>query len=221
MRLLGLLLLGSLFVACGGSQSGTGVGNDAGRTDGAAGVAEGDAGDDAVTTGGGKRGGAPPVSNPGVGIGDAGSNVGADALPAILARDAASTADVAADRVAVDKPLANDVAPDGPAPNSCGAGGLCEALEKQYLSAVQQAKACISGKSTCGQTVPDTLVCMACAVWVENVTEPQAIQKRWSDAGCAKCPRVCPAILRLCLRLTQGICSTAGICEERGLLTTN
>jgi hypothetical protein len=152
------------------------------------------AGDD---DGGGISGdGAPTASDGGVPA-DAGADQGgwpADAPP----RDTA--ADLAA---------GPDSPPDTAPADMCGSGGSCDMLASDYTAAISRAQSCnVSVKGQCAQQRPRDLWCGGCSLWVNTTAELDAIRAKFTDGGCGKCRRFCPAIA--CRLLTGGVCRVRG-----------
>jgi hypothetical protein len=93
------------------------------------------------------------------------------------------------------------------------AGSLCAGLATQYLSAVAAQQACTGGALTdqCQQVVPSALsVCGACPTYVNDATQPSALQQAWELAGCNKTDPAVPCFDGACPPAYGGTCLIAG-----------
>jgi hypothetical protein len=155
--------------------------NGTGGSGGSAGMmGTGGSGGSAGMVGTGGAGGSAGM----MGTGGSGGGTDAGAPDAAIKKDAISTTD------------ATDFCED-----------VCRPLETAYAMAVQQEMVCMPGAAMqCLHQVPRTLAC-GCAVWVNqrNISDP--IQKRWTDMGCNRCVRACPAIACLPLAPGSGTCN--------------
>ncbi len=87
----------------------------------------------------------------------------------------------------------------------CAPKGLCEQIQTEYGYALQNAQICQPGAvAQCGKQAPSNLACGGCNVWVNSTETLDPIRKKYTDAKCATCIRICPAVL--CRALTVGSC---------------
>ncbi len=85
----------------------------------------------------------------------------------------------------------------------CGVAGACSAIEREWNDAVRKDQACSPGISQCATQV-NGIGCGGCPVLVNGTVNTDAVRKKWQDAGCARCIRICPAIL--CVAPGRGVC---------------
>lgn len=206
-----------------GSGGGAPVGMSPAADDGGAGASSGGAGarrggSGGLLTGSDVPDGAP-VAQPDGGGAEASREAGPapDAPPAPADMAPAREAGVEAAARDTAPPPPPDAAPDtAPTGETCGTGGICAGLEKDYSDAFARAVACNAKAvdSQCQDLRPRSLGC-GCSTWVNNINEVDPIRKKWLDLGCDKCPHACPAIL--CLKPSQGACSpTTLMCVNQG-----
>lgn len=113
---------------------------------------------------------------------------------------------------------------DSDDPRGCGADDACAALEGDYYTALAAARSCaLRASSQCGYSVQTSLACPGCVTWVNTREKLDAIRKEWIANDCARCARMCPAML--CAPPGIGVCvakqpaagDSSGICvDSRG-----
>jgi hypothetical protein len=197
-----LLALALLALACGQQSGGSKIAGFTG--DGAASAPGQEAGPPGSRGGGGGVFGggddsdaAAPATDGGLTPGDA-PVMAADAaldLPRDRPRDTTLTPVDAVSQV--------DSAPAGDSGDLCS--GACQKYEDEYQAALVRARTCTpNAKLQCQMTAGADLKCPGCKVWVNSNVELDPIRMKWSDAGFAKCTKLCP---QPCTRMvTMGIC---------------
>ncbi len=92
-----------------------------------------------------------------------------------------------------------------PTADPCASTGQCTTLETEYRDAIAKDQVCTTGANNqCQQNVSSALACGGCTAWVNTKTTTDAVRKRWQDAGCNTCLRICPAIA--CVAPGTGTC---------------